>query len=82
MWKQSRASQVVRVTGGRIGSKTARTLKADGYGPVSKHSRWVPLKRPEDLAEPQAVKLKGLPRYSPKAARAYLLREEFQRCRE
>jgi transposase len=57
----------------------AKRLKADGYEPVLKHSRWVLLKRPENLTEQQAIKLKELLRYNLKAVRAYLLREEFQR---
>jgi transposase len=57
----------------------ARRLKADGYEPVLKHARWVLLKRPENLTEPQTVKLKELLKYNLKAVRAYLLREEFQR---
>ena len=57
----------------------AKRLKADGYEPVLKHSRWVLLKRPENLTEKQTVKLKELLRYNLKAVRAYLLREEFQR---
>jgi transposase len=57
----------------------AKRLVADGYEPVLKHSRWVLLKRPENLTEQQAVKLKELLRYNLKAVRAYLLREEFQR---
>jgi transposase len=57
----------------------AKRLKQDGYEPVLKHARWVLLKRPENLTEPQAVKLKELLKYNLKAVRAYLLREEFQR---
>jgi transposase len=57
----------------------AKRLKADGYEPVLKHSRWVLLKRPENLTEQQAVKLKELLKYNLRAVRAYLLREEFQR---
>jgi transposase len=57
----------------------ARRLKQEGYEPVLKHARWVLLKRPENLTEPQAVKLKELLKYNLKAVRAYLLREEFQR---
>jgi transposase len=57
----------------------AKRLKADGYEPVLKHARWVLLKRPENLTEPQSVKLKELLKYNLKAVRAYLLREEFQR---
>jgi transposase len=56
-----------------------KRLKQDGYEPVLKHARWVLLKRPENLTEPQAVKRKELLKYNLKAVRAYLLREEFQR---
>ena len=53
-------------------------MKQDGYEQVLKHARWVLLKRPENLTEPQTVKLKELLKYNLKAVRAYLLREEFQ----
>jgi transposase len=56
-----------------------KRLKGDGYEPVLKHSRWVLLKRPENLTEQQAVKLKELLRFNLKAVRAYLLREQFHR---
>jgi len=56
-----------------------KRLKQDGYEPVLKHARWVLLKRPENLTEQQAVKLKELLKYNLKAVRAYLLKEEFQR---
>jgi transposase len=57
----------------------AKRLKADGHEPLLKHSRWVLLKRPENLTEPQTAKLRELLRYNLRAVRAYLLREEFQR---
>ncbi len=72
MAKMNKAIDAVRAA-------AAKRLKADGYEPVLKHSRWVLLKRPENLTEQQAVKLKELLRYNLKAVRAYLLREEFQR---
>jgi len=56
-----------------------KRLKQDGYEPVLKHARRVLLKRPENLTEQQAVKLKELLKYNLKAVRAYLLKEEFQR---
>lgn len=62
-----------------VRSAEAKRLKQEGYEPVLKHSRWVLLKRPENLTEQQTVKLKELLRYNLKAVRAYLLREEFQR---
>ena len=57
----------------------AKRLKADGYEPVLKHSRWCLLKRPENLTERQTVKLSELLRYNLRSVRAYLLREDFQR---
>jgi transposase len=62
-----------------VRAEEAKRLQRDGYEPVLKHSRWVLLKRPENLTEKQAVKLKELLKYNLKAVRAYLLREEFQR---
>jgi transposase len=57
----------------------ARRLKADGYEPVLKHSRWCLLKRPENRTHQQTVKLKELLKYNLQAVRAYLQREDFQR---
>jgi len=56
-----------------------KRLKQDGYEPVLKNASRVLLKRPENLTEQQAVKLKELLKYNLKAVRAYLLKEEFQR---
>lgn len=56
-----------------------KRLKADGYEPVLKHSRWCLLKRPENLTERQTVKLSELLQYNLRSLRAYLLREDFQR---
>ena len=57
----------------------ARQMKADGFEPVLKHSRWCLLKRRENLTEKQTVKLRDLLRYNLRSVRAYLLREDFQR---
>jgi transposase len=62
-----------------VRAEEAKRLQRDGYEPVLKHSRWVLLKRPENLSAAQSVKLKELLQYNLKAVRAYLLREEFQR---
>jgi transposase len=62
-----------------VRAEEVKRLKADGHEPVLKHARWVLLKRPENLTENQAAKLKELLRYNLKAVRSYLLREEFQR---
>ncbi len=55
-----------------------RTLKAKGYEPVLSKSRWLLLKRPENLTDKQEVKLAELIQYNLKSIRAYLLKEEFQ----
>jgi transposase len=57
----------------------ARRLKADGYEPVLKHSRWCLLKRPANRTKKQTVKLKELLKYNLQTVRAYLQREDFQR---
>ncbi len=59
-----------------------RQLKQDGYEPVLTGSRWVLLKRPENLTERQAVKLKELLQYNLKSVRSHLMREDFQRLWE
>lgn len=56
-----------------------KQLKQDGYEPVLAGSRWVLLKRPENLTERQAVKLKQLLQYNLKSVRSHLMREDFQR---
>ena len=67
MAKMNKAIEEVR-------AEEARRLVADGHEPVLKHSRWVLLKRPENLTENQTAKLKELLRYNLKSVRAYLLR--------
>jgi transposase len=57
----------------------AKRLKADGYEPILKHSRWCLLKRPENMTDKQTVKLSELLQYNLRSIRAYLLREDFQR---
>ncbi len=56
----------------------ARQMKADGYEPILKHSRWCLLKRRENLTEKQTMKLSELLQYNLKSVRAHLLREDFQ----
>jgi transposase len=55
-----------------------KTLKAGGYEPVLKDSRWLLLKRPENLSEKQEIRLAKLLQYNLKTVRAYLLKEDFQ----
>jgi len=56
----------------------ARTLKAKGHEPVLSKSRWLLLKRPENLTDKQETRLAELLQYNLKSIRAYLLKEEFQ----
>ena len=56
----------------------ARELKAKGYEPVLTKTRWLLLKRPENLSEKQESKLADLLRYNLKSVRSYLLKEDFQ----
>jgi transposase len=53
-------------------------LKAKGYEPVLTKSRWLLLKRPENLSDTQESKLAELLQYNLRSIRAYLLKEEFQ----
>jgi transposase len=56
----------------------AKELKEKGYNPVLTKSRWLLLKRPENLSEKQESKLADLLQYNLKSIRSYLLKEEFQ----
>ena len=56
-----------------------KQLRDDGYEPILSGSRWVLLKRPENLTEKQAVKLAELLQYNLKSMRAHLMKEDFQR---
>ncbi len=71
MAKMSKAIDEVR-------AQEAKALVAQGYEPVLKHSRWLLLKRPENLTEKQDIRLAELVQYNLKAVRAYLLKEDFQ----
>ena len=55
-----------------------RNMKNDGYEPILTRSRWLLLKRPENLSEHQEAKLSDLLKYNLKSMRAYLLKEDFQ----
>lgn len=56
----------------------AKELARQGYEPVLKKTRWLLLKRPENLTAQQDLSLKNLLQYNLKAVRSYLLKEEFQ----
>ncbi len=61
-----------------VRAEEARSLKAKGYEPVLTKTRWLLLKRPENLTENQENKLSELLQYNLKSIRSYLLKEEFQ----
>ena len=56
----------------------AKELKEKGYEPVLTRSRWLFLKRPENLTKNQESKLAELLQYNLRSIRSYLLKEEFQ----
>jgi len=56
----------------------ARELKEKGYEPVLTKTRWLLLKRPENLTDKQDIKLAELLKYNLRSIRSYLLKEEFQ----
>ena len=61
-----------------VRAEEVKALKAKGYEPVLKKTRWLLLKRPENLTEKQDIRLSDLVRYNLKSVRSYLLKEEFQ----
>jgi transposase len=62
----------------QIRAQEARDLKAKGYEPVLTRTRWLLLKRPENLTANEDIKLADLLRYNLRSVRGYLLKEEFQ----
>src|ERR1700728_4006305 len=50
----------------------------EGRAPALKKSRWLLLKREENLKTEQRFRLRDLLRYNLKTVRAYLLKEAFQ----
>ena len=53
-------------------------MKHEGRNPVLRNSRWLLLKRQENLRTEQRFRLRDLLRYNLKTVRAYLLKEAFQ----
>ncbi len=62
----------------KVRAEETRQMKADGLEPLLTHSRFILLKRPENLTEKQEVKLADLVQYNLRSIRAYLLKEDFQ----
>lgn len=61
----------------QVRAEEQRQMRADGFEPVLKQSRWCLLKRKENLTSKQEAKLSDLLKYNLKSVRAYLLREDF-----
>lgn len=61
-----------------VRAEETKALRANGYEPVLTRSRWLLLKRPENLTEKQEPRLAELLRYNLRSVRAYLLKEDFQ----
>ncbi len=61
-----------------VRAQEARELRARGGEPVLTKTRWLLLKRPENLTEKQEVRLADLLRYNLRSVRSYLLKEDFQ----
>ena len=61
-----------------VRAQEARALKAKGYAPVLTKTRWLLLKRPENLSAKQEVRLAELLRYNLRSVRSYLLKEDVQ----
>lgn len=61
-----------------VRAQEARELKAQGYEPVLSKTRFLLLKRPENLTEQQRNRLAELLRYNLRSVRSYLLKEDFQ----
>jgi len=62
----------------QVRAAEVKDLERNGYVPVLKKSRWLFLKRPENLTDKQDASLAELLRYNLKTIRSYLLKEDFQ----
>src|ERR1700676_609129 len=56
----------------------SRRMAMEGRTPVLKKSRWLLLKREENLKTEQRFRLRDILRYNLRTVRAYLLKETFQ----
>jgi transposase len=56
----------------------SRRMAMEGRTPVLKKSRWLLLKREENLKTEQRLRLRDILRYNLRTVRAYLLKETFQ----
>lgn len=56
----------------------SKRLESEGFENVLKRSKYCFLKRPENMTENQAFRMKDILQYDLKSVRAYLLKESFQ----
>lgn len=61
-----------------VRAKEAKDLRARGRRPVLTRTRWLLLKRPENLSPKQEIGLAELLRHNLRSVRAYLLKEDVQ----
>ena len=62
----------------KVRAAEAKDLERKGYVPILKKSRWLFLKRRENLTDKQDISLAALLQYNLKTVRSYLLKEDFQ----
>jgi transposase len=62
----------------RVRAEESGRMQREGRNPILKKSRWLLLKRSENLQDEQHFRLRDLLRYNFKTVRAYLLKEAFQ----
>jgi transposase len=61
-----------------VRAEETRWMRQQGLEPVLRKSRWLLLKRQENLKEEQRFRLRDILRYNLKTVRAYLLKEVFE----
>ena len=62
----------------KVRAEETKQMQADGLEPLLTHSRFILLKRPENLTDKQEIKLADLVQYNLRSIRAYLLKDDFQ----
>jgi transposase len=62
----------------KVRAGEAKELERKGFEPILRKSRWLFLKRPENLTAQQDTSLARLLQYNLKTVRSYLLKEDFQ----
>src|ERR1035438_8275365 len=61
-----------------VRAEQVRRMHREGCAPILRKSRWLLLKRSENLRDEQFFRLRDLLRYNLKTVRVYLLKEAFQ----